>query len=160
MESTIACILERLEILEKRETELRKRIEELEGAPRRRSVRKPPEGENIQALHRVNAWLGYSTAYRILYGVEPIRNAKTNSMISKLIERLGENGVHVARFYLSSRDMLYTRSKHDLSLLLRDAEKFHTEWKSGRVGSAGESRRGDRDASTLSQLERVEKGEL
>jgi hypothetical protein len=72
----------------------------------------------------------YSKAYESRYKVPPPRNAKVNSLCKQLVKRLGVGGaVEVAKFYLSSDDFLYAKGKHPLDLLLRDAEKVHTEWK-------------------------------
>jgi len=78
-------------------------------------------------------WESYAAAYRTIYGTDPVRNKTTNSQCKALGERLGRDAPLVAEFFLSHRDMFYSRSMHPLGLLLRDAEKLRTEWKTGRM---------------------------
>ncbi len=78
-------------------------------------------------------WDSYSAAYKTRYKVEPKRNATVNAQAAHLLKRLGESdAVEVVRFYLSHNDRWYVRNGHALGLCLKDAEKLHMEWSSGK----------------------------
>ncbi len=79
-------------------------------------------------LKNVAVWESYENAYRNKYGIEPVRNAKANSLIAKLRQRLGDDAVHVAGWFLTHRNGWYTQKMHSLDCLLSDAEKLRTEW--------------------------------
>ena len=74
-------------------------------------------------------WDAYKTAYFSRYQTEPVRNASVNSKISQLAARLGEDGIHVASFYLNHNDSFYIKNLHNVGLLLSHAEQLHTQWK-------------------------------
>lgn len=102
------------------------------------------------------SWLSYSTAYADKYGVQPVRNQKVNSQLKQLVERLGPQAApQVAGFYLTNRNGLYVAAKHCVDLLLRDAEKLHTEWQTGNVTHQRDAAEQDRMASTGDMWERV-----
>jgi len=73
-------------------------------------------------------WASYADAYRARYQVEPVRNAKVNSMVKQLAQRLGEEAKPVAAFYLTHNGSYYVGKMHDLGPLVADAEKLRTEW--------------------------------
>jgi hypothetical protein len=52
------------------------------------------------------------------------------------VKRLGADAPAVAAFYLTSNDAKYVRAKHPLNLLVLEAEKFHTEWLTGRTSTS------------------------
>lgn len=111
------------------------------GRPARTRADKPVTGE---------LWAAYSTAYRERYSVDPVRNAKVNGQLAKLIERLGaDEAPGVARFYLTSRNAIYVASKHCTDLLLRDAEKLRTEWATGTAGTMTQARHADMTQTTV-----------
>ncbi len=90
-----------------------------------RNTEKPP-------AKTADVWLAYSTAYRLRYGVEPVRNAKVNGQLASLISRIGaEEAPRVAGFYVESNVAFYVAQGHGVGLLLRDAEKLRTEWFTG-----------------------------
>lgn len=103
-------------------------------------------------------WAAYASAYEERYGVPPVRNAKINGMLSQFLSRLGsDEAVGVARFYITSRNGLYVSSKHCVDLMLRDAEKLHTEWRTGNTGYQRDAQEQDKLASTGAMWERVGK---
>lgn len=94
-------------------------------------------------------WQAYGAAYALRYGVEPVRNAKVNGMLSRLLGRVPEaEAPEVAAFYVRSNRGLYVSAKHCIDLLLRDAESLRTEWATGRAGTDTEARQADRTAAT------------
>lgn len=77
-------------------------------------------------------WDSYSEAYKNRYGEPPVRNATVNSQLKQFVNRIpSEAAPSVAAFFLSHNDQFYLKSMHPVGLLLRDAEKLHTEWKTG-----------------------------
>lgn len=90
-------------------------------------------------------WDAYSVAYANRYGVDPTRNAKTNSLLCQLVDRLGDiEAPHVAGFYLGHSATLYVRSKHCVDLLVRDAEGLRTEWATNTKVTDTKARQADR----------------
>lgn len=101
----------------------------------------PSEGSEV--------WNAYSTAYFSRYGVEPVRNAKTNAICSQLVQRLGDDAKHVAAFYLSHNDQFYIKQSHALGPLLQVCEGLRTQWATGRKVTGVEARHEEkRDAAT------------
>lgn len=86
------------------------------------------EGKKLNLL----IWEKYSSAYFNRYKTEPVRNAKVNANVSDLGKRLGKEAPLIAQFYLDHHDSWYVKNLHPVSLLLRDAEKLHTEWATNR----------------------------
>lgn len=79
-------------------------------------------------------WGAYKTAYAKRYAVDPVRNAKTNSQVKQIVQRLGgEEAPHVASFFVGHANAFYVRKSHDLGSLLTDAEKLRMEWATGRM---------------------------
>lgn len=80
------------------------------------------------------AWAMYKQAYMLRYGVEPVRNAKVNSQVRSLVQRLGEEAGMVAEFYVTNvGEKFVVQKTHDLGLLLASAESYRTQWATGRA---------------------------
>lgn len=104
----------------------------------------------------VETWQAYADAYRVRYGVQPVRNARVNAQLSQLVHRLGaEEAPGVARFYVAHRNALYVNAKHCTDLLLRDAEKLRTEWVTGQTTYRRDAVEGDRIAATGAMWDRI-----
>lgn len=105
-----------------------------------RSPVAPTEGETPGS----RVFKAYSVAYEQRYDVEPVRNAQTNALTKKLVEKIGEDEAQdVAAFYVGHNDALYVRSGHCLELLIRDAPKLRTEWYTGRRINGTQARRNE-----------------
>lgn len=90
-------------------------------------------------------WQAYSTAYRLRYGVLPIRNRKVNGQLAQFVARVpADSAPDIAAFYVRHNEQFYVRDRHGVGLLLKDAEKLHTDWKSGRPMTSTEARHADR----------------
>lgn len=90
------------------------------------------------------AWTGYSEAYQRRYKTSPVRNAKVNSLLKQFVQRIpATEAAAVAAFYVSHNGAFYVRAGHSVDLLLRDAEKLHTEWVTGRRITETGARAGD-----------------
>ena len=81
----------------------------------------------------VGTWEAYRKAYESRYHAPPVRNAKVNGTLSRLVDRLGADAApQVATFYLTLDDPFYVRVQHSTEILLRDCEGLHTQWITGR----------------------------
>ena len=102
-------------------------------------------------------WERYAEAYRTRYHVEPVRNTRVNSQLGQLVTRLGqEEAPQVAAWNLTHNRPLYVQARHPVSLLLRDAEGLHTEWRSGVKATTLEAREAERGDAAREQIKRVE----
>ncbi len=101
-------------------------------------------------------WEAYATAYRERYGAAPVRNAKVNGILSRFVERLGEEEApQVAAFYLTHNRPFYVSARHATDLLLRDAEGLRTEWVTGTKATTLEARTAEQRDSVNEQVKRV-----
>lgn len=79
-------------------------------------------------------WKAYAAAYSIRYGVNPVRNAKVNTQVKQLVQRLGEEAAPVAEFFVRSvNEAFVVRKYHDLGALVAGAETYRTQWATGRT---------------------------
>lgn len=101
-------------------------------------------------VNGVGVWNAYSAAYESRWGVAPVRHQVNNTLAKKVAEKLGmEDAPKVAAFYLTHPDRFYVGNKHPLNLLLRDADRLYTEWKSGRIGTFDEAAREERRQTNI-----------
>ena len=99
----------------------------------------------------------YRSAYRSRYGVDPVRNQQTNSMLCKLVDKLGAvEAVYVAEFYLSHNDPFYVRNRHPVNMLLQHAEGLRTQWATGTKATTSEARNAEMKDDINEQVKRVE----
>lgn len=97
-------------------------------APKQKKVKTPKDPK--EPSPSAETWDAYSAAYLTRYKVDPVRNASVNGQLAQVVAKLGaEASPKVAAYYLRHRGNLYTAAMHPVNLLLRDAEKLHTEWK-------------------------------
>ncbi len=108
--------------------------------------KKPKPDPKIEpAAKGSGVWDAYAAAYFQRYGVDPVRNARVNKNLSTLVDLLGADAAPpVAASFLRSQRALYVNSKHDTTLLVRDASKLHTEWVQGAHATDTEGRHADR----------------
>lgn len=91
-----------------------------------------PETE-LQAACRAT-WSSYCAAYFDRYQTEPVRNAKVNSNVKQVVQRLGGGEAPlVAAHFVGSNLAYYVQRGHVLDCLVADAEKLRTEWATGRI---------------------------
>ncbi|OAK66062.1 hypothetical protein A3K87_09865 [Variovorax paradoxus] len=97
-----------------------------------------------------DVWEAYSSAYAERYGVEPLRNAKVNALLSQFLSKLPvDEAPAVAAFYVRSSNQFYVAKGHSVAMLLADAEKLRTEWVTGRQTTATQARLADRAQSNF-----------
>lgn len=81
-----------------------------------------------------STWEAYSAAFRGRYGIEPIRDAQTNTSLKRFIGRVGATDApEIAAFYVAHPRPYYTDNSHSVAVLVRDVETLRTQWKTGRV---------------------------
>lgn len=88
-----------------------------------------------------STWDAYSEAYRSRYSERPLRNAPVNSMIARFVTLVpGVEAPAIATYYVRSSSPYYVERGHPVELLVRDALKLRTEWKTGRtIGKGSEN---------------------
>lgn len=115
-------------------------------------VRKPLPAKPSGA----ETWQAYATAYRQRYGVDPVRNAKVNGMIARLIASIGQaDAPPVAAFYVSLNSSWYVAKGHAIQFLLADAEKIRTEWATGRQITTTEAQQADKRQSNKGVFQKL-----
>lgn len=91
-------------------------------------------------------WDAYSSAYAQRYGSPPVRNAKVNGQLARLVEQLGaDEAPPVAAFYLTHPAAIY--NFHPVGLLLRDCQALRTQWMRGSVVTPTAARRNEETAA-------------
>jgi len=104
----------------------------------------------------VPIWDAYSVAYKLRYGVHPVRNVKVNSQLSQVVDRVGlEEAPLLAEFYLQHEDRKYNNCGHSVGMLLIDCEKLWMEMKSGNLINVDQSRRRERRQTNLNSFKGV-----
>ncbi len=93
------------------------------------AAEKPAAAQKPKISGTGETWCAYSDAYFNRYGVDPVRNAKVNSLIVNFVKRIGESeSPLVAAFYVSHNNAYYVKQMHSLDSMVRDCEKLRTEW--------------------------------
>ncbi len=93
-------------------------------------------------------WKAYAAAYSIRYGVNPVRNAKVNTQVKQLVQRLGEEAAPVAEFFVRNvNDAFVVRKYHDLGALVASAETYRTAWATGHAITSRQARDIDNTAA-------------
>ena len=115
---------------------------------------------SLKAEKEVNKkiWESYFNAYRLRYGVEPVRNATVNTQISNLRKRLGEEACKVVEFYLSHNDSFYLKSTHSVGLCLKDCESLRTQMLRGTAitnSMVKSFEKRNKTAETLAELDKL-----
>lgn len=112
-----------------------------------------------QKLLNIQVWESYKNAYFNRYKVEPVRNAATNSKISQIAKRLGNEAVDVVRFYLSHNDSFYIKSVHAIGLCLKDAESLRTQMVRGKTVTTNDVRNFEKMQNITNLTKAVRDGE-
>ena len=116
---------------------------------RARKPAKPKSSEHEKPRTRAT-WEAYKAAYTERYSEPPVGNAKVYSQLSQLLSRIpADEAPSVAAFYVRSNNQFYVAKGHAVGMLLADAEKLRTEWKTGQQRTHTEARLGDRAQSTF-----------
>lgn len=106
-------------------------------------------------------WEAYRGAYRNRWGVDPLRDAKTNSAISNFVKRVGEEDAPaIIEFYVSHNDGFYLKQTHAVGLALKDAETLRTQWLKGQAITQNDVNQFTKQDHYARQMEKLGKGEL
>lgn len=101
---------------------------------------------------RSATWFEYSKAFFNKYGTEPVRNAKVNSAVCRIVDSLGDDAPHVAAFYLTHNDSWYTKKMHSIEYLAKDAESLRTQWATNRVVTGRKAQEVERLGAGVSSM--------
>ena len=83
---------------------------------------------NESKLTSVNVWLAYQQAYRKRYQIDPLRNARVNTLLLKLAREIGEaDAVRLVEYYVSHDNHFYVKKRHDIGVLVSDAQAVYTD---------------------------------
>lgn len=104
---------------------------------------------DLQAACRAT-WAAYATAYRTRHGVAPVRNAKVNSNVRQIVQRLGHGEApRVAAWFLTVNERYVVQNMHDLGALLAKCEAYRTQWATGRQVTEEAARQTDKTQTNL-----------
>lgn len=115
------------------------------------STRRPAAASPASATApTADLWASYADAYRVRYGVDPVRNATVNAQLAAIVGRLGrEDAPHVARFYLSHNGAFYVRTSHQVGAMLKDCEALRTQWATRRQVTSTSAAQADKTQTNL-----------
>lgn len=101
-------------------------------------------------------WEAYSAAYRMRWGVAPVRNARVNSLCKQFAALMTQaEAIGTIHHFLRSNRGIYISAKHDLALAVRDAQALRTDWLNGTHGTDAAARRHDATAARGEVFQRV-----
>lgn len=104
---------------------------------------------DLQAACRAT-WAAYASAYRTRHGVAPVRNAKVNSNVRQIVQRLGHSEAPlVAAWFLTVNERYVVQNMHDLGALLTKCEAYRTQWATGRQVTEEAARQTDKTQTNL-----------
>lgn len=104
---------------------------------------------DLQAACRAT-WAAYASAYRDRHGVAPVRNAKVNSSVRQIVQRLGHGEAPlVAAWFLTVNERYVVQNMHDLGALLAKCEAYRTQWATGRQITEEAARQTDKTQTNL-----------
>lgn len=104
---------------------------------------------DLQAACRAT-WAAYASAYRDRHGVPPVRNAKVNSNVRQIVQRLGHGEAPlVAAWFLTVNERYVVQNMHDLGALLAKCEAYRTQWATGRQVTEEAARQTDKTQTNL-----------
>jgi len=104
------------------------------------------------AEKRRATWQAYENAFFNKYNTEPVRDAKANTAIARLVESLGNEAAEVAAFYLSHNDAWYTKHMHSIEYLAKDAASLRTQWATNRVVTGRKAQEVERLGAGVSSM--------
>ena len=114
----------------------------------------PKKGQKVKVVSdSTRVWNAFSEAYKIRYGVEPVRNAKTNGQVAQLLTRLPkEDCPNLVRFFVAHHDQFYLRKGHDIGLCLQDSQSLYTQMRQGKIVTSTTARVNERDEGNMQAM--------
>jgi hypothetical protein len=117
-----------------------------------------PKGKS-QEKNKCNSsetWEYFTNAFFQRYKTMPVRNLTVNSQMLNFVKRVGiKDAPLIAEFYVTHNNFYYIKNCHKVGLLLNDAEKLATEWKTGNTMTDQRARQIDQ---TQTNFEAIDKG--
>ncbi|QIW89243.1 replication initiation protein [Pseudomonas phage 8P] len=93
-------------------------------------------------------WINYAICYHLKYGTWPLWNATVAGLITQFIARVGADvAPKVAAFYVGLNDAYVLKVGHSVKALLANAEKYHTQYVTGRSMTDTRARQIDQSQS-------------
>ena len=109
------------------------------------SAKRAPAKPRKEPSAGAAAWDAYAAAYFGRYGVEPLRNAKTNGQMSQFCARVpADEAPAIAAWYIQHNKSWYVQKQHSIDCLLADAEGLRTQWATKRQVTATQANQADR----------------
>lgn len=85
-----------------------------------KKIRKIPVTQNV--------WNAYRHSYQNRYGVDPLRNAKVNGLLAKLVRDTGDEvACQLVVYFVNHDKQFYVQRRHDIGLLVSDVQSVHTD---------------------------------
>lgn len=136
---------------------IEKKIKEDKGIEK--NFPRPQKKSNDDRDQNRKIWESYANAFRLRYGIEPLRNATVNAQVSSLRKKLGtDDAITTVEFYLKHNDSFYLKNTHSFGLCLRDAETLRTQMMRGKAITMTDAREGEKQIRLMSNLKEAEKG--
>lgn len=100
------------------------------------------------------AWNAYAAAYQQRYGTEPLRNAQTNAQMARFVSLVGKDAPDIAAFYVSVNERWLIQHRHPVGALVKGADSYWTQWKTGQKSTESGARQADQSAERGEQAQR------
>lgn len=124
-----------------------------QAAPKKKSSLSPEMKESCRKTLD-----GYSKGYFARYQIEPITNAKVFSQIVAFVKRVGQQDApFVAEWFPSHKSAYCVGRGHAFGVLLEGAEKFRTEWATGRMVTNTLAQQSDKTESNHSAAQEAKR---
>jgi len=104
---------------------------------------------------RKEIWEEYSKAYFVRYATDPVRNAKVNTAVKQIHERIGKEAKYVVAFYVTINDQFLIKQSHALGPLLQNCEGYVTQWRRGQAVTTTSARQTDQSQSNFDAAEQA-----
>jgi hypothetical protein len=101
-------------------------------------------------------WSAYRSAYVMLHGAEPLPNKTALSMCCRLVDLVGrDDAPEVAEWFVSrERESWIYKSRHPLGQLVKNWQKYHTDWKTQTKVTETKAKSVERDDSNQDAIDR------
>jgi len=141
---------------EYQKSKMREYRSKITGTSKKKLVVKNKPKKAVKKATNCEAWEAYSHAYWLRYGVEPVRNQKTNAQMTAFIKRIGVNEAPgIAEFYISNNSHYYVQKLHPVGILLQEAEKLRTEFITKTQVSTVQAKIVDRQMATKNAFQKL-----
>lgn len=120
--------------------------------PEQQQEQSGPTPEKIRDVF----WQRFDAVYFEKYACTLPRNAKTNSQVKQLIQRLGKEAPAVACFYVQRvTEPRVVMASHTLDFLLVNAEGYRSQWLAGRANTLAGAMQADKTQTNANVAERA-----